>query len=80
MPSKRSSSDCVDYVPALCTHRPTPGPGDEASADAQGVLFRRGKAYVRLIANPDARTEPDRLLAEAARVDRAILEGMGRGL
>ncbi len=23
MPSKRNSSDCVDYAPALCTHRPS---------------------------------------------------------
>ena len=23
MPSKRESSACVDYVPALCTHRPS---------------------------------------------------------
>ena len=23
MPSKRTSSACVDYVPALCTHRPS---------------------------------------------------------
>ena len=58
----------------------TAGPGDEASADSQGVLFRRGKAYVRLIADPDAGAEPARLLAEAARVDRAILDGMERGL
>jgi hypothetical protein len=58
----------------------TAGPGDEASADAQGVLFRRGKAYVRLIADPDAAAEPARLLGEAAKVDRAILDGMGRGL
>ncbi|ETW38048.1 hypothetical protein PFTANZ_01287 [Plasmodium falciparum Tanzania (2000708)] len=23
MPSKHDSSDCADYVPALCTHRPS---------------------------------------------------------
>ena len=23
MPSRRKSSACVDYVPALCTHRPS---------------------------------------------------------
>jgi hypothetical protein len=23
IPSKRKSSACVDYVPALCTHRPS---------------------------------------------------------
>jgi hypothetical protein len=23
MPSKRKSSACTDYVPALCTHRPS---------------------------------------------------------
>jgi hypothetical protein len=58
----------------------TAGPGDEASSDAQSVLFRRGRAYVRVIADPDAASDPARLLAEAARADRAILDGMGRGL
>lgn len=23
IPSKRKSSTCIDYVPALCTHRPS---------------------------------------------------------
>jgi hypothetical protein len=58
----------------------TPGPGDEASADSQGVLFRRGKAYVRLLGDPDVPAGPAILLSEAAKVDRAILDGMGRGL
>jgi hypothetical protein len=58
----------------------TAGPGDEASSDAQSVLFRRGRAYVRLIADPGAAPYPARLLAEAARADRAILDGMGRGI
>ncbi len=58
----------------------TPGPGDEASADPQGALFRRGKAYVKLIADPNAGAPAARLLAEATKVDRAILEGRGRGL
>jgi hypothetical protein len=58
----------------------TAGPGDEASSDSQSVLFRRGRAYVRLIADPEAASDPARLLAEAARADRAILDGMGRGL
>ena len=57
----------------------TDGPGDEASSDPQSVLFRRGRAYVRLIADPDATTDPARLIAEAGRVDRAILDGLGRG-
>jgi hypothetical protein len=58
----------------------TEGPGDEASADPQGILFRRGRAYVRLVADPEAPPDASRLLAEAAKVDRAILDGMGRGL
>jgi hypothetical protein len=58
----------------------TEGPGDEASSDAQSVLFRRGRAYVRLIADPDAAPERERLLREAAKADRAILGGMGRGI
>ena len=39
MPSKRKSSACVDYVPALCTHRPSLLPIEwlsEASGLAQG--------------------------------------------
>src|ERR1700712_3895220 len=39
MPSKRMSSACVDYVPALCTHRPSLLPIEwlsEASGLAQG--------------------------------------------
>ena len=39
MPSKRKSSACVDYVPALCTHRPSLLPIEwlsEAFGPAQG--------------------------------------------
>src|SRR5687767_15840732 len=39
IPSKRKSSACVDYVPALCTHRPSLLPIEwlsEASGLAQG--------------------------------------------
>lgn len=57
----------------------TPGPGEEASADAQGVLFRRGRAYVRLIADPEAPESPERLMAEARRVDEAVVGGLPRG-
>ena len=64
-----------DAVPAR-----TPGPGDEASADAQSVLFRRGRVYARLVADPDSPVDPGRLLAEAGLVDRAILDGLGRGM
>jgi hypothetical protein len=58
----------------------TAGPGDEASADEQSVLFRRGRVYVRLLADTDAPTTADRLLAEATKVDRAILDAMGKSL
>ena len=34
MPSKRKSSACVDYVPALCTHRPSLLP-----IECQGEIF-----------------------------------------
>ncbi len=39
IPSKRNSTDCVDYVPALCTHRPSLLPIEwfsEASGLARG--------------------------------------------
>ncbi len=52
----------------------TPGPGDEASANAQAVLFRRGKVYVRLLADPDAPPQAARLLEEAGKIDRAIVQ------
>ena len=42
MPRKRSSSDCVDYVPALCTHRPSLLPigrvGEKGGASLQGEV------------------------------------------
>ena len=47
MPSKRKSSACVDYVPALCTHRPSLLPIEwlsEASGLAQGGRQRPPRA------------------------------------
>src|SRR5947209_20269851 len=41
MPSKRKSSACVDYVPALCTHRPSLLPIEWLS-EASG-LAQRGR-------------------------------------
>ena len=41
MPSKRKSSACVDYVPALCTHRPSLLP-IEWSGEAFGLWFSDG--------------------------------------
>ena len=58
----------------------TDGPGDEASADPQSVLFRRGRVYVKLLADPDASPNAERLLAEATKADRAILDAMGKRL
>ena len=50
IPSKRNSSYCVDYVPALCTHRPSLLPigsfseafGPAAHEQGQLCLERRG--------------------------------------
>ena len=47
MPSKRKSSACVDYVPALCTHRPSLLPIEwlsEALGLAQGSRHRPPRA------------------------------------
>ena len=47
MPSKRVSSACVDYVPALCTHRPSLLPIEwlgEAFGLAQGGRQRPPRA------------------------------------
>ncbi len=47
MPSKRMSSACVDYVPALCTHRPSLLPIEwlgEAFGLAQGGRQRPPRA------------------------------------
>ncbi len=48
IPSKRNSSYCVDYVPALCTHRPSLlpiGSFSEASGPANHVVaIQRGPA------------------------------------
>ena len=53
MPSKRVSSARVDYVPALCTHRPSLLPIErlsEAFGLAQGVRQRAPRAgkFVKL--------------------------------
>ncbi len=53
MPSKRMSSACVDYVPALCTHRPSLLPIEwlsEAFGLAQGGRQRPPRAgkFVKL--------------------------------
>ena len=53
MPSKRKSSACVDYVPALCTHRPSLLPIEwlsEAFGLAQGGRRRPPRAgkFVKL--------------------------------
>ncbi|KAL1853187.1 hypothetical protein VTK73DRAFT_9063 [Phialemonium thermophilum] len=47
IPSKRKSSACVDYVPALCTHRPSLLPIEwlsEAFGLAQGGRQRPARA------------------------------------
>ena len=41
IPSKRNSSYCVDYVPALCTHRPSLLPIGSFS-EAFGPAIQRG--------------------------------------
>ncbi|KAI8874592.1 hypothetical protein K501DRAFT_316276 [Backusella circina FSU 941] len=40
IPSKRMSSACVDYVPALCTHRPSLLP-IEWFSETSGLIFKR---------------------------------------
>ena len=46
MPSKRKSSACVDYVPALCTHRPSLLPIEWLS-EALGLAQRGGQLPLR---------------------------------
>ena len=46
MPSKRKSSACVDYVPALCTHRPSLLPIEWLS-EASGLAQRGGQLPLR---------------------------------
>ena len=41
IPSKRNSSNCVDYVPAFCTHRPSLLPMNSAVNYSQAVLKER---------------------------------------
>ena len=41
IPSKRKSSACIDYVPALCTHRPSHLP-IEWSGETSGLRDPRG--------------------------------------
>ncbi|MBI4704562.1 MAG: hypothetical protein HY744_25950 [Deltaproteobacteria bacterium] len=55
------------------TERTPGGPGDEGWASAQAVFFRRGAAYVRLIADTPA--PAGTLLAAARRLDRALGAG-----
>ena len=38
IPSKRKSSTCIDYVPALCTHRPSLLPIEWIS-ELQGLVL-----------------------------------------
>jgi hypothetical protein len=53
------------------------GPGDECSVGDNAIFFRRGRLYVRVIADPWASVSPDDLLTLARRVDRAIAERTG---
>src|SRR4029079_17659089 len=46
IPSKRKSSACVDYVPALCTHRPSLLPIEWLS-EASGLAQRGGQRPLR---------------------------------
>src|ERR1700721_4494345 len=46
MASKRKSSACVDYVPALCTHRPSLLPIEWLS-EASGLAQRGGQLPLR---------------------------------
>src|ERR1700760_311754 len=46
IPSKRKSSACVDYVPALCTHRPSLLPIEWLS-EASGLAQRGGQLPLR---------------------------------
>ena len=41
MPSKRKSLACIDYVPALCTHRPSLLP-IEWTGENLGLALRNG--------------------------------------
>jgi hypothetical protein len=50
----------------------TPGPGDEASVEPGSIYFRRGRAYVRLLADAGKRVPHGRLLDLAARLDAAL--------
>jgi hypothetical protein len=45
MPSKRESSSRVDYVPALCTHRPSLLPIERAG-EALGLELCAGSLHV----------------------------------
>lgn len=50
----------------------TPGPGDEGIVSDQAIFFRRGRFYVRVVAEPGAPVDPDRLLDLAGRFDRSL--------
>ena len=47
IPSKRKSSTCIDYVPALCTHRPSLLPIEWIS-ELQGLLHVMVLHLIRL--------------------------------
>ncbi len=47
IPSKRESSAHVDYVPALCTHRPSLLP-IEWFSEASGLDLRRWQHHLRI--------------------------------
>src|SRR4029450_2157952 len=51
MPSKRMSSACVDYVPALCTHRPSLLPLEWLS-EGSGLAQRGGALPPRAVKRP----------------------------
>ena len=53
IPSKRNSSDCADYVPALCTHRPSLLPIERFS-EVFGLSLRG--PLVSVVARKDSQT------------------------
>ena len=55
----------------------TAGPGNEAQVAAQSIYFRRGPAYVRLLADPDVPAAPGALAPIAAKLD-AYLAGAAK--
>ncbi len=53
IPSKRSSSNCADYVPALCTHRPSLVPIEWSGEDLGLVILasRKGGGSLGVCSN-----------------------------